>query len=200
MLLPDDIHIHHDNSSFHVMCETVDKWLETADGRVTWNCCGLRRLIPMAVIQNCLSRINDADVRSMPYACHSPNRINEIRWEQCQSIEWFDVGRRSMFGNPVKPKHVCPVCGEIHASKRDTHKCYELHLRTELANSDHMKRVLLDLTRRNDVLLSCPGCELWSSGCHARVIERVGQELLDEINESGDTGSEPPATGSSDPQ
>lgn len=107
-----------------------------------------------------------------------------------------NIGRKTIYGNPVKMKRTCPVCQQIHMLPVDTLDCYAryLHWRMspgkesgaqqmaknagmpgwpEPAMAFRAKLLLLD-----DKHLYCPGCGEGSPTCHGRILERAIAWLL----------------------
>jgi hypothetical protein len=101
-----------------------------------------------------------------------------------------DVGRGTIYGNPVKIGRVCPVCGDTHNSPGSTLDCYKKYLFARIcgdpAKAKWGEQIALrgsvrlrpgnfadQLMKLLDEELFCPGCGIGLPTCHARIIERA---------------------------
>lgn len=88
-----------------------------------------------------------------------------------------DIGRSTIFGNPVRIGFTCPVCHLIHRDAGSTLPCFEKHARQRiLVNRDEL--YITSLASLAGKPLWCPGCGVNSPTCHGRIIEKLISELL----------------------
>lgn len=104
-----------------------------------------------------------------------------------------NVGRQTLYGNPIKKHVVCPNCDNIHSLPGDTLGCYRNYLINRVSNflacvtrgqdtahlarlpdasmpAEEFRRSLLVLEGKE---LWCPGCGVGSETCHAHELKRA---------------------------
>jgi len=108
----------------------------------------------------------------------------------------INVGRKTLYGNPILIGRVCPLCAELHSSAGSTISCYRLYLFMRLKTDTETKGQAIaaivplpeydlsahgfsaKLRELRGYRLFCPGCETDSETCHARVLERAIEWLI----------------------
>jgi hypothetical protein len=75
------------------------------------------------------------------------------------------------FGNPIKVKEICPVCGETHEKPVDTLACYEKWLKERVEQDDDFRFKVKGLLSKKLVCFCAP------KPCHGDILERVSAEL-----------------------
>lgn len=108
-----------------------------------------------------------------------------------QPVAIVNVGRQTLYGNPVRSRVKCLVCEEVHLEPGDTQVCFLLYLSGRvceesdwvvwaqwIAASARLPQAELDaveflvrLLELDGKILWCQGCGVGSQTCHARVLE-----------------------------
>jgi hypothetical protein len=81
---------------------------------------------------------------------------------------YIDVGRTTIYGNPIRVGQNCRWCGKFHQYAVDTLSCYEEYLNSRMFVDERFRDAVLLLKGKK---LWCPGCALDSTNCHARLLE-----------------------------
>jgi hypothetical protein len=106
----------------------------------------------------------------------------------------INIGRSTIFGNPVRIGAVCPVCKAKHTDPGSTGPCYRKYLEARVSADEKLRSWAQDIAKTirqmpttnrfaeevkalHGKTLYCPGCGLISPTCHGRILEDVIQAL-----------------------
>lgn len=84
-------------------------------------------------------------------------------------IGYTDIGRSTIYGNPVKIGQVCQFCHQKHLTASSTLPCFENYLVEKMNKDPQFAKSVLGLKGK---ALWCPGCGIGSSTCHGRILEK----------------------------
>lgn len=103
----------------------------------------------------------------------------------------INIGRTTIYGNPVRLTQKCPVCGQRHHRPIDTAVCFRMYLSSRISLESREKQWSEEIARRAGVpieedflsslkslkgnTLYCPGCGVDIPGCHGRVLEEFAK-------------------------
>jgi len=85
-------------------------------------------------------------------------------------IGYTDIGRSTIYGNPVKIGKVCQFCPQKHLTAGSTLPCFEKYAKELMSKDPVYKR---EIEKLKGCALWCPGCGIGSSTCHGRVLEKL---------------------------
>jgi hypothetical protein len=91
------------------------------------------------------------------------------------SADLVDVGRSTIYGNPVRMDRLCPLCHKYHRLPGDTLDCFKKYAEYRLKKDPPYRNAVLALKGKK---LWCPGCGLNSPTCHARILEDMSKHDL----------------------
>jgi hypothetical protein len=101
-----------------------------------------------------------------------------------------NIGRSTIFGNPVRMRQRCPVCGGQHDDAGSTAPCYRHYLTARLSGEPTERSWAEGVARSirgmpvqggfreavkalHGQVLQCPGCGVGASTCHGRILEEA---------------------------
>lgn len=84
-------------------------------------------------------------------------------------IGTIDIGRSTIYGNPVRIGQVCQFCKQKHNVAGSTLPCFEKYLVDRIEKEPYFKKMIQLLKGQ---VLWCPGCGIGSPTCHGRVLEK----------------------------
>lgn len=83
-------------------------------------------------------------------------------------------GLKSEFGNPIRIKETCPVCGGKHLTGGTTLACYEEWLRKKIEEDEAFREKVASLHGKTLVCFCKP------KPCHGDILEKIAAELAGE--------------------
>lgn len=106
----------------------------------------------------------------------------------------INIGRTTIFGNPVRIGKRCPVCNGQHNDAGSTAPCYRKYLSARISDDLSQQNWAREIARTirgmpvqdgfreavkalHGKTLRCPGCGVDSPTCHGRVLEEAIQRL-----------------------
>ena len=84
----------------------------------------------------------------------------------------IDVGRSTIYGNPVRIGQVCQFCNQLHSVAGETIPCFRKYAEGRMGWDDRYRQAVKDLVGKK---LWCPGCGYNAENCHARVLEELSK-------------------------
>ena len=88
-------------------------------------------------------------------------------------------GQDGYFGNPIKPKQLCPICNRKHG-RGGTIECFERYARSRLAvDGEYRKRV----RELHGLTLGCFCDVARDQRCHGEVLLQLAYELVSDTFE-----------------
>lgn len=87
----------------------------------------------------------------------------------------INIGRSTIYGNPIIIGRRCQFCGMIHNKAGDTLKCFRQYAENRIKNDLEYANAIRQLEGKK---LYCPGCRKTSKTCHGRVLEELSRNSL----------------------
>ena len=78
------------------------------------------------------------------------------------------IDRRSIFGNPVRVGHLCPICHEMHMTNAEVLPCYKRYLWNRMNSDAEFKRSMLEIVNAKALVCWCK-----PQPCHGDVLVKA---------------------------